>query len=204
VRKLSEDDSGRSPLPVGGTAVEGVIRTSGLLIVTGPPGAGKTTVAGRVADRFEPSVLVRGDAFFGFLERGARVPWMPGSDQQNEIVTRAAASAAGHFVGGGYWTVYDGVVGPWFLEAFLSETGLDQLGYTILLPSVERCLERVSTRQDHGFTDADATRQMHRQFANASIGRGHLLTDLPDDPDQVAHLVIDAFERGLLTYPSSP
>jgi hypothetical protein len=200
---LSEDDPGcLSSGCVEATAVEGIPDEP-------PPhrhwstGSGEMTVAGRVADRFEPSVLVGGDAFFGFLERGARVPWMPGSDQQNEIVTRAAASAAGHFVRGDYWTLYDGVVGPWFLEAFLSETALDQLGYAILLPSVERCDERVSARQDHGFIDADATRQMHRQFADASIGRRHLLTDLPDDPDQVANLIVEAFERGLLTYPSS-
>jgi hypothetical protein len=100
--------------------------------------------------------------------------------------------------------VYDGVVGPWFLETFLAETALDQLGYAILLPSAERCVERTSNRQEHGFTDPHATRQMHRQFADATIDRRHLLIDPPDDPDHVATLIVDALERGLLTYRSSP
>ena len=43
-----------------------------LVVVTGPPGAGKSTVARALADSFEPSVLVAGDAFFAFLARGAR------------------------------------------------------------------------------------------------------------------------------------
>jgi cytidylate kinase len=40
---------------------------SALLVITGPPGAGKSTVARVVAHRFEPSVLVEGDAFFAFF-----------------------------------------------------------------------------------------------------------------------------------------
>jgi hypothetical protein len=61
-----------------------------------------------------------------------------------------------------------------------------------------------SNRQEHGFADPDAARQMHRQFAEAVIERRHLLIDPPDDPDQVATLIVVALKRGLLTYPSSP
>src|SRR5690606_19882527 len=100
------------------------------------------------------SVLVAGDDFFGFLARGAIPPWLPESDRQNEVVTQAAGAAAGRFVTGGFQTVYDGVVGPWFLPVFAAATGCDGLDYVILLPPVERCLERVASRVGHGFTDA--------------------------------------------------
>jgi len=45
-----------------------------LLVITGPPGAGKSTVARILAERVEPSVLVEGDSFFAFLARGAIPP----------------------------------------------------------------------------------------------------------------------------------
>ena len=85
--------------------------TGELIIVTGPPGAGKSTVAAQLADRRSPSVLVAGDAFFGFLRQGAIDPWLPASHDQNETVTAAAAAATGRFARV-CWTVYDGVIGP--------------------------------------------------------------------------------------------
>src|ERR1700730_3526544 len=106
-----------------------------LLVVTGPPGAGKSSVARVLADAAYESVLIEGDAFFGFLASGAIEPWLPASNDQNTVVTKAAASAAGAFATGGYTAVYDGVVGPWFLPTFGAATGLDRLDYAILLPS---------------------------------------------------------------------
>jgi energy-coupling factor transporter ATP-binding protein EcfA2 len=171
-----------------------------LLVVTGPPGAGKSTVARILADRFEPSVLVEGDSFFAFLARGAIPPWLPESNAQNEIVTEAAASAAGRYASGGYTTVYDGVVGPWFLPTFATATGLSCLDYLILLPSVERCVQGVGTRQGHGFTDEGAARKMHDEFARADVDRRHVLLDPPDEPDDVVDLAMAALSSGALGY----
>src|SRR3954447_1613213 len=84
-----------------------------LLVVTGPPGVGKSTIAALVADRLPQSALIEGDAFFAFLRQGAIEPWLPESQTQNEIVTEAAAVATGRFARD-YATVYDGVMGPWF------------------------------------------------------------------------------------------
>ena len=174
-----------------------------LLVVSGPPGAGKSTVARILADRASPSVLVEGDAFFGFLARGAIEPWLPASRAQNETVTQAAAAAAGRYALGGFATVYDGVVGPWFLPTFVAASGLDRLDYVILLPPVEVCVARVATRTGHGFTDEAATRKMHAEFAGAQgpapAEPRHVLTDPPADPEAVADLVAAAHSAGALT-----
>lgn len=51
-----------------------------VIVITGPPGAGKSTVAGLVADRFEAAVLLPADEFWGFIRRGHVAPWLPEAD----------------------------------------------------------------------------------------------------------------------------
>ena len=171
-----------------------------LLVITGPPGAGKSAVAKVIAEAADRSVLVAGDEFFGFLAGGRIEPWLPASNDQNTIVIQAAAAATGRFVRGGYRTVYDGVVGPWFLPAFLEATGLEALDYLILLPSVDRCVKQVAERVGHGFTDEPATRKMHAEFAHAAIPERHVLREPPASVEETVRVVLAAQERGELSY----
>ncbi len=164
----------------------GSVRADGsLLIVTGPPGAGKSTVASLLAASVSPSVLVEGDRFFGFLATGAIPPWLPESHDQNHVVTEAMALATGRFVSGGYFTVFDGVMGPWFLPTFVRMLGLEasetvhSIEYVILMPTVEQCIEHVRDRVGHAFTDEPATRKMHLEFASAPIDPRHVLVPGP-------------------------
>ena len=171
-----------------------------LLLITGPPGAGKSTVSRAIAKLSPHSVFVEGDAFFGFLATGSIAPWLPEANQQNQVVTRAAASAAGQYASGGYFTVYDGIVGPWFLRTFALASGLDELHYVILLPPVDICVERVATRLDHAFADEGATRHMHEEFVSADIEPRHVLDAPPDDVEDVVRAVLSALEAGSLVY----
>jgi len=170
-----------------------------LLIVTGPPGAGKSTIARHLVQQQSPSVLVEGDRFFGFLAEGAIDPWLRSSKQQNEIVTRAAAAATGCFAAS-YDTIYDGVLGPWFLPTFAAATGLAELDYVVVLPPLEVCIRRVATRTGHGFTDEPATRKMHTEFAAAAIDQRHLLRTSSDDVSETANTIRRAQAAGRLGY----
>lgn len=173
-----------------------------LIVVTGPPGAGKSTVGRILAGGFEASALVAGDQFFGFLDRGYIPPWLPEADGQNTIVIEAAAAAAGRLAVA-YMVVYDGAVGPWFLPTFAAATGLKRLHYAVLLPSVELCLARVRRRTGHGFTDLAAARHMYRQFAQAQIDPRHLISDPPDHAGAVAALIRTRVTDGSLLYQST-
>lgn len=168
-----------------------------LLIVTGPPGAGKSTVARLVSAGFDRSVLVEGDAFFAFVDRGAVAPWQPGSEVQNDVVIEAAALAAGRFARGDYVVVYDGVVGPWYLERFVATARAPSAHYAVLLPDEQTCVERVASRVGHGFTNEAATRDLHRQFATAAPAARHVLIG-SGDAASTAALVRSRFDAGEL------
>ena len=172
-------------------------RVTDLIVVTGPPGAGKSTVTRVLSGLFDPSALVAGDQFFAFIDRGYVAPWTVAAHRQNEIVVEAAAAAAGRLAAGGYTVVYDGVIGPWFLDTFGAAAGLDTLHYVILLPPERLCLERVRGRTGHGFSDLEAARHMYAEFAHARIDRRHVV-DSTEDAAALASRLFHLMQAGSL------
>jgi adenylate kinase family enzyme len=171
-----------------------------LIIVTGPPGAGKSTVSALVADSFDSSVLIRADWFFGLWRKGAIDPWLPEALPQASVSGGAAAAATGAFARAGCQVVYDGFIAPRHLPQFAAAAGVTALHYAVILPPVSTCVERVVSRTGHGFSSVDATRAMHLDFTQAGLDARHLVTDTEATPREVSRQILDQLAAGSLLW----
>ncbi len=120
-----------------------------LLLLTGSPGCGKTTVAPLVADFESPSACLDLDWFFAKLRQGAIEPWLDEAHQQNRVVLSAAASAVATFAAGSYFTVAEGILYPFMLDLFAAacrSLGIE-INYAVLRAPLATVHERVQQRR---------------------------------------------------------
>ena len=140
-----------------------------VLILTGPPGAGKTTTAAALVARFPRAVHLESDRFFQFIRSDYVEPWRPESAEQNRIVMRIVAEAAAGYAAGGYFTVIDGIVIPgWYLEPVrdaLRETG-HEVALAVLRAPMAVCVERVQEREGEPSVEAAVLEQLWQSFAD--------------------------------------
>jgi predicted kinase len=88
-------------------------RAGEILILTGAPGAGKSTIANELAASWPtPAVHLHSDDFWHSIKRGWIAPYLPESHAQNVVVIGAVFAAARVYSSGGYFVVVDGILGP--------------------------------------------------------------------------------------------
>ncbi len=167
-----------------------------IIVITGPPGAGKTTVASAVADEFEQSAVISGDAFFNFLHKGKIPPWLPASHQQNAMAIEATINAAAHYATNGWTIALEGIFGPWFLPTVAHGAAGFDLHYLVLQAPLETCLERFKQREPE--SDTDVVEIMHGQFMNAGINARHLVDADRPTPAIAEDVLGRVFQRSTL------
>jgi cytidylate kinase len=170
-----------------------------VIILTGPPGAGKTTVADLLATEASvPTVHLTTDLFYRAIHAGFVLPYLPEAQRQNEVVIDAIVGTVATYARGGYDVVVDGIIGPWFLPPFRAAAERDhwRMSYLVLRPDLRTTLARAKQRPGGELKDVDAITGLHGAFTRLGDLESHVIDTSGLDARETVVEVRDAIASG--------
>lgn len=173
-------------------------RSGQVVVVTGPPGSGKSTVAEVLATSAQrPTVHMLTDTFYRWIRTGYIAPYLEEAAQQNEVVIGVIAEAAARYATGDYDVILDGIVGPWFLDKLHSVLRRHEIAtsYVVLRPRLDVALSRASGRGADELTLPEPISQLHAQFGDLVELERHVVDSSDRTVEQTVAQITDGLAR---------
>jgi GrpB-like predicted nucleotidyltransferase (UPF0157 family) len=161
-------------------------------LVTGPMAAGKSTVAGLLARRFERGVHLEGDVFRRGIVSG-RIEMTPDAGpealEQLELRYGIAAEAADRYAEAGFDVVLEDVVAGELLHRWRMLVRSRPCHLFVLLPSVEAVAQRAAARSGSGY-DHFTVEGLHALFAEETPRVGVWLDTTRQTPEETVETIL--------------
>lgn len=134
-----------------------------IIIISGPPGAGKSSVSKALASKFPKSAYISVDKMRHMIIGGNIAPWEDTNGEQYKLIEKNFLSLTRNFLEEGFVVIIDDVIGDEQVKKY-QEMFEDVYGF-LLLPSIETLKKRDLERDPSGEMQ-ERINVLYPEFAN--------------------------------------
>ena len=104
-----------------------------IFLISGPPGAGKSTLAKSIAKLFDKSIHIECDYLYNMVQGGNKKPWEEGASKLFTLMYRTVAAQATIYLQAGFTVTADYVWSPSDVCSIVEEIRQDPSFHPIFL-----------------------------------------------------------------------
>jgi tRNA uridine 5-carbamoylmethylation protein Kti12 len=171
-----------------------------VVLLSGPPGAGKTTVAKELVKiSIGPVAYIEGDKFWSFFAKG----WEESGTRKNfRTIMRSMMAAAIPYALNDYETIVDFSIPPYFIETALKMANYREipLHYVVIRPDLDICASRAASRDEGAIKDYERFKEFYAMFDPA---QKYMIYDNEGDAATIASHIREGLDEGIFRIENS-